>query len=241
MSKYFRKDNEFVYLTDDYMEFYIPLDFFDQSKRFAVDFSSYIETLGLFYVGIFEKGSFKEFKVMKQPYTITVYVYDSENRTVQLPDGETVCKVLKYNKNAALMNSKIIQDAQSSLEYLDLVMGGKVPSSVPYNMVAIFCQKNKMVNKVNFGVRPEVEEMVIALNYRNPNDLSEPFAITYGGNLAVSPHAYTTVGTRQICQYASTFSSLTFEDMDAMLTTSINRSRKKGKEKFSPIEDVIKM
>lgn len=241
MSKYFRKDNEFVYLDADYMEFYIPLDFFDPSKRYAVDFSSYIETLGLFYVGIFEKGKLLNYRVMKQPYQITVYVYDSETRLVDLPTGEVPCKVLKFNKNAKLMNSKIIQDAQSSLQYLDMLMGGKIPSSVPYDMAATLCQKNKDVNKVNFGVRPEVEEMVISLHYRNPKNLSEPFAIAYGSELSVSPYAYTMVGTRQICQYASTFSSLTFEDMDSMLTTSINRSRNKGKEQFSPIEEVIKM
>ena len=241
MSALFHKDNNFIYLDADYMEFYIPLDFFDQSKRYAVDFSSYIETLGLFYVEVFENGKLKNYRVMKQPYQITVYVYDSENRMVSLPSGDTPCKVLKFNKNAKLMNSKIIQDAQSSLQYLDMVMGGKVPPSVPYDMAASLCQKNKMVNKVNFGVRPEVEEMVIALNYRNPSDLSEQFSKVYGSDLSVSPYAYTTVGTRQICQYASTFSSLTFEDMDAMITTSINRSRKKGKEQFSPIEEVIKM
>lgn len=241
MAGYFRKDSNYVYLDTDYMEFYIPLEFFDQSKRYAIDYSSYIETLGLFYVGIFENGKLKNYRVMKQPYQITVYVYDSENRNINLPGGETPCKVLKYNKNMKLMNSKIIQDAQSSLQYLDMVMNGKVPSSVPYDMAASLCQKNKMVNKVNFGVRPEVEEMVIALNYRNPSDLSEPFAKIYGGDINVSPYAYVTVGTRQICQYASTFSSLTFEDMDSMLTTSINRSRNKGTEQFSPIEEIIKM
>lgn len=241
MAGYFRKDNNFIYLDTDYMEFYIPLDFFDPSKRYAVDYSSYIETLGLFYVGIFENGKFKNYRVMKQPYQIVVYVYDSENKLVPLPSGDTPCKVIKFNKNAKLMNSKIIQDSQSSLQYLDMVMNGKVPPSVPYDMTAAICQKNKMVNKVNFGVRPEVEEMVIALNYRNPSNLSEPFSKVYGSDLSVSPYAYKTVGTRQICQYASTFSSLTFEDMDSMITTSINRSRNKGSEQFSPIEEVIKM
>jgi len=241
MSKYFRKDDTYVYLDTDYMEFYIPMEFFDQTKRYAVDYSSYIESLGLFYVGIFEGGKFKNFRVMKQPYQITVYVYDSENRLVNLPTGDTPCKVLKYTKNAKLMNSKIIQDSQSSLQYLDMVMGGKVPSTVPYDMAVALIQKNKNVNKVNFGVRSEVEELVMALNYRNPKNLSEPFSKVYGSDLSISPYAYTTVGTRQICQYASTFSSLTFEDMDTMITTSINRSRTKGNEQFSPVEEIIKM
>lgn len=241
MSEYFSKDKEFVYLSSDYMEFYIPLEFFDQSKRFAVDFSSYIETFGLFYVGIFEKGNLKNYRIMNQPYTITVYVYDSENRIVELPTGSTPCRVLKFNKGAKMMNSRIIQDAQSSLQYLDMAMGGKIPAGIPYDKLASIFQKNKAVNKVNFGVRPEVEELVVGLNYRNPTNLSEPFSKIYGGDLSVSPYDYTAVGTRQICQYASTFASITFEDMDSMITTSVNRARTKGQEQFSPIEEVIKM
>ena len=241
MASYFKKENGFIYSDVEYMEFYVPLEFFDQTKRYAVDFSSYIETLGLFYVGIFKGGQLQEYKVMKQPYQISVFVYDSEHKNVSLPSGETACKILKFNKGAKIMNAKIIQDAQTSLQYLDMVMGGKIPPSVPYDMAADVFQKNKMVNKVNFGVRPEVEEMVIALNYRNPNNLAEPFAKLYGSDLSVSPYAYKTVSTRQICQYASTFSSLTFEDMDSMITTSINRSRDKGVEQFSPVEEIIKM
>ena len=241
MSEYFSKDKEYVYLDSDYMEFYIPLEFFDQSKRFAQDFSSYIETLGLFYVGIFEKGKLKTYRIMNQPYTITVYVYDSENTTVDLPTGSTPCKVLKYNKGAKLMNSRVIQDAQSSLQYLDMAMGGKVPGGIPYDKLAAIFQKNKAVNNVDFGVRPEVEELVVGLNYRNPKNLSQPFSLIYGGDLNVSPYDYITVGTRQICQYASTFASITFEDMDSMITTSINRARTKGHEQYSPIEQVIKM
>lgn len=238
---YFKKDNSFIYLDAEYMEFYIPSMFFDETKRYAIDYYSYIETLGLFYIGVFEKGDFKEFRVMKQPYDITIYVYDSDTQIVELPNGPTLCKIVKYTKGTKVMNSKIIQDAQSSSQYLDMMMAGKIPSSIPYDVTAPLFQKNKMMNKVNFGVRPEVEEMVISLNYRNPNDLSEPFSVLYGSDLSVSPLNYELINSRQICQYASTFSSITFEDIDSMITTSVNRSREHKKDAYSPVEKIIKM
>jgi hypothetical protein len=46
---------------------------------------------------------------------------------------------------------------------------------------------------------------------------------------------------RQICQYASTFTALWFEDFDAMVTTSLNRTRENKPEANSPLEKIIKM
>ena len=57
----------------------------------------------------------------------------------------------------------------------------------------------------------------------------------------ISQFDYQTASIRQICQYTSTFTALTFEDIDSMITTSLNRSRNKGNEVDSPIERIIKM
>lgn len=236
-----KKDDRYIYLDADYMEFYIPNEFFLETKKYAVDYSNYIDTFGIFHAGIFESGKLKEFKVLKQPYTIRVYVYDFENRVVELPSGPESCRVLKYTKGAKMVDSKIIQDSQNALDYFDMLTGGKLPVSVPYDAGIEIMQKMKSMNKVNFGVRSEVEETIIALHYRNPNNLSETFSKVYGADKAISPYDYATADTRSICQYASTFSSLTFEDIDTMLTASINRSRKGGKENYSPVEQIIKM
>lgn len=239
---HFKSDDQFVYVTDDYMEAYIPLMFFDQTKRYAVDFSTYIETLGLVYCGLFSSGSLSEIKLMKHPYRIKLYVYESETRVIDLPaEGKTVCRVLKYTQGTRFMDAMIVQDAQSSLQYLDMSMAGKIPKAVPYDKAAEALQKNKSVNHVSFGVRNEVEEMILALSYRVPGKLNKRFAELYGGDLSVSPYAYVSVNTRQACQYSSTFSALTFEDMDSMITTSLNRSRENKKEDWAPIESIIKM
>lgn len=239
---HFKSDDQFVYVTDDYMEVYIPIMFFDQTKRYAVDFSTYIETLGLVYCGLFSSGSLSEIKLMKHPYRITLYVYESETRAVTLPaEGKVMCRVLKYTNGTRFMDSMIVQDGQSSLQYLDMAMAGKIPKAVPYDKAAEALQKNKSVNHVSFGVRNEVEELVLAISYRVAGKLEKKFAELYGKDMTVSPYAYVTANTRQVCQYSSTFSALTFEDMDSMVTTSLNRSRENKKEDRAPIESIIKM
>lgn len=239
---HFHADAQHIFVDDEYMELYIPLYFFDQNRRYAVDFSTTIETLGLISCGLFKKGELTSIELFKHPYNITLYVYDSELRTVNIPgNGDTPCKVLKYTKGAIMMDAVIIQDAQSSLSYLFCQTEAMIPKSVPYDKLAKSWQRNKAINKVSFGVRNEVEEMVIAAECKLEGNMNKRFAEVYGSDLSVSPYAYKPVTSRQVCQYSSTFAGITFEDMDSMITTSINRAREKRPEEYTPIEAVIKM
>ena len=74
---------------------------------------------------------------------------------------------------------------------------------------------------------------------RNPADLPQKFAAV-AGKENVSDYGYATASIRQICQYNSTFTALTYEDMDSMITSSLNRSRENKKETVSPVEQIIK-
>ena len=57
----------------------------------------------------------------------------------------------------------------------------------------------------------------------------------------VSDYDYKMASIRQICQYSSTFTALTFEDFDSMVTTSLNRTAEHKSEQESPLEKIIKM
>ena len=239
---HFKSDNKYIYLEDPYMEFYVPLEYFDQTKRFAEDYSSYINVLGIFSVGIFKDGKVSEFKTLKNPYMIKCYVYESEIRTVDIPHiGEIRCKVISYNKGQKVMDSQIVEDSVNGLMFLNLMINGKLPKSCPYDKVFDLWDKNKTMNSVDFGVRAEVEEMIVSLVYRTKGKLTEKFAKTFGADKNTDPYQYDMVDLRKVCQYASTFSAITFEDFDTMVTTSINRARNKTPEMYTPIEETIKM
>ena len=240
---HFREDDRYIYLLDDYMEFYIPSDFFSPTKRYAEECNGYINSFGLFNVGLFQQGKLVEMKLMNNPYTVKIYVYDSENRVVNLPgDGETPCKVLKFLKGHKIMDALIVEDSVNAVNYLDKICSAKIPKSVPYDMALDVWHKNQEISGANFGIRPEVEEVVLALSYRQKGNLSEKFAKQWGtGDKGVTPFDYDTADIRKICQYASTFSAITFEDIDSMITTSINRTRNGTKEAYSPLEETIKM
>jgi hypothetical protein len=61
-----------------------------------------------------------------------------------------------------------------------------------------------------------------------------------GKDISVSPYDYSMANIRKICQYGSTFTAMTFEDINSMITVSVNRTREKKNEMESPIEKIIK-
>ena len=240
---YFKSDGKFIYLTSEMCEFYIPMDFFSNTK-YAEDNGDYIKTIGLFGVSFFSNGKVIEKRTMNLPTWIQVYVYDSEVRNVILPgeDKEIQCRVLIYNKGNKVMNANVIKDSANAETYLQLICSGKIPHSVPYNKSAQIWKKNQAMNGVKLGVPAVTEELILSVAYRNKNNPGEKFCKVIGkDNTKATMFDYKMANIRQICQYTSTFTALWFEDFDSMVTTSLNRAKEKKPETESPLEEIIKM
>ena len=182
-------------------------------------------------------------KVLNLPTWIDFFVIDSEDRDVALPNDNTTtpCKVLKYSKNHKIMNSSVIEDSSNVESYLDFVTKGKVPAIVPYEDSLKIWRKNQALNSANLGVPSVIEELILSVSYRDKNNPGTKFSHVIGKDLNISQYDYIMNNIRQICQYTSTFTAITFEDFDAMVTTSLNRTRTNGAEAFSPIEDLLKL
>lgn len=235
----FRSDDRYIYLNAPYCEFYVPMSYFD--SKWMVQLSDTIKGLGLFNIGIFENGELKEIRLLNLPTSVEFFVYDTERRTMNFKGEENVqCLVLKYIKDQKIMESSTIEDSSSSEMYLDIILKGKVPQSIPYTKVLNVWIKNQTLNKVSFGVPSAVLEMILAVCYRDKNNMEQKFSTVIGKDLNVSEWDYKMAKIREICQYASTFSAMTFEDINAMITTSVNRTREKRYEMESPVEKIIK-
>ena len=129
----FRSDGSFIYLDIPYCEFYIPMFYFDSSKRYAEDLSNKINVFGFFNVGIFSNGKLKEMKTLNLPTMIEINVYDSEVRDITMTNGKTTpCKVIKYLKDAKIMQSMIFQDDTNAKNMLKMITSGNLPEIIPY-------------------------------------------------------------------------------------------------------------
>ena len=227
---HFRSDGTNIFLNDQYCEFYIPMYYFDTTKRFAEDLSDKIQVLGIFNVGFFQNNKMTELRTLNLPTMITIQVYDSELREVEMSNHEVMqCKVVKYMKDALIMSAVHFEDDTQSKNYLKFITSGNLPKIIPYSKALDFWKKNQQLNGVNFGVSSLYLELILSVVFSK-----------IASNEGVSDYDYAVASIRQICQYNSTFTALTFEDIDSMITSSLNKSREKVKERESPVEAIIK-
>lgn len=239
-SSLMRSDGIDLYLNTDYMEFYIPDYYFADNCKYAIDYGATIEVFGIFCVGIFEKDKLKEMKLLEIPMNLTIQSYDIEIRTVEFKSGPMKCRVMKFIKGQKIMPATYIQKSSHVVTFIKMILNGYLPLFVPYNEVYNMLLGICKMHKVNLGVPNYVLEMMISDLYRDRSDPTKKFAITYGKDSKVSDYDYQTCNIRKACQYASTFSAISFEDIDTMITASLNRSAQGKEEPFSPMEEIIK-
>ena len=232
-----------IILNDKYLEFYIPEFYFEKAYHFGEDLGDKYNVFGVFNVGIFTNGKLSYIDTMNCPGNIMINVYEMEYRTVDLPgSGSTPCRVIKYYEKNTLFKNFMIKDSLNAQVFLRSVTYGKLPANIPYSKSIQIWQKNQSMNDVNFGVPSIIQEVVLRVMYRDKNNIANPFSVVIGRpDSKASDYDYKMVSVRQVCQYASTFSAITFEDFDSMVTTSLNRKRDHRQEIDSPVEDLFKM
>ena len=239
-TKIFHEEDEYIHLTIPYCEFYIPMYYYD--RQFAVDNVDTVSAFGIFNIGVFQGDKLLEMRIMNIPSTVDFFIYDYEFREVQLSNGVLEkCKVFKYYKGNKVCNVNLVEDSDNASSYLNMLTSASIPNTIPYSKALTIWRKNLELNGVSFGVSSVILEIILSVIYRNNKALEEKFCKRFGSDLSCSEFEYITASIRQICQYTSTFVGMTFEDMNSMITTALNRTRDKVQETETPLEKVIKM
>ncbi len=242
VSNIFRADEEYIYLNVPYCEFYIPTEYFAMGKKFAEDFTDKINVIGLFNIGLFENDKLVDVKVFNVPVYLDINVYDFDVRMIDVGSGNPVeCRVYKYYKDAIICRSFIPENSSVAQTFLQLIISGSMPGTIPYSQCLSVWRKNLELSGVSLGVSSAVMEMILAVMYRDAKDPSKKYCIRYGSSADSSEYDYMSASIRQICQYNSTFTGIIYEDIDSMITSAINRNRNGKEEGETPMEKIIKM
>lgn len=235
------KKDEFLVLTAPYMEVYIPTEFFDTGL--AVNSGSFISTLGLLNARVFADGDSPGFlEILNLPTKITLYPNDMETKKLKLSPvlPEESYLVCKFYKNMPFMRKELVKSSDNAELFLNLLIRGKLPRNIPYEKILTIWRKNLDLNGINFKVPSSILELIIREVYRDPKT-GEPYGKERGKKPIHEWGRYTTANMRNICAKNSTFAAITFEDFDAMVTTSLNRKKQGKNQNISPIEKIIKM
>jgi hypothetical protein len=239
-----RDDGENIIFTGNYLEMYIPAFYFE--GKLGEDLGTSLRVFGLFNAKVFDdKNKPLKLETFNVPAMIHIFPSEVEKKDLQLISGQDdeveTYYVAKFYKGNKIMQNSIPQDSGNVELFLSLLTGGKVPKTIPYGQVLQVWQKNLELNGVKLGVTSTVLEIIISEIYRNKKKPEETFAKVIGKDPTTSEYAYRTANIREICARNSTFAALTFEDMDQMITSSLNINKYNKQESNSPIEKIIKM
>jgi hypothetical protein len=240
--KFFRETGDTLFLDAPFMEVYLPEAYFQNSV--AQMMGNSIVTLGIFNFGIYadEKAQTGKIYQMALPVDITISFtgsYKAEKKLKPELDS-TVYNVLTLKRGDIFIKDlNIVQDSDSASRFIKLLHGGKLPTDIPYEKVIDIYHKALGVNGVNLGVPSVTLEFIIAELYRNKRDLSQPFR-KVAGKGTVNMLEYQTTNLKSLAALNSTFTALSFENMNQSIISSVKKSRDNSKETISPVEKTIK-
>lgn len=235
LSKYFKSDGESKILyTGEELEMYIP-DYFTQKGLVNIIGEMY-EVFGVLDVKCINNGRVETGTLNIPMFN---YFYPKEVTTGVDSKGEKV-KIMHFYKDSVVMNKAIKKDTTNCEMILKLIMGAKLPNTIPYGKLLKVWDTNLQANGMNYKVASVVKEIILMELYKDKT-LSQRYAAIKGKNPNASEFDYRAMSVDDICSTSSTFSALTYEDMDKMIIESINMKQYNKQQKESPLEKLIKM
>lgn len=251
--------NEFIVSGDNivvnvpYAEAYIPVELFKNVEKesqlnSAVAFmdGSAVTTVGIFNMRLFptDDPSIREkvpIRTFNYPSPITTYPDDVVKMKLTLGDiEEQEYSVLQYTRGSIMMPVNNPKDSGNCEKFLNMMMRGKIPNTIPYSHILEIWNKNFQINGIAPGVPSVILQAIIAEQARCKDDPTIPFRKHIGVGKA-GENDYVFANVRTVASYTSVFNALTFEDMSQMLTTSINMTRSGTTQNKSPVEKVLSM
>lgn len=222
-----------VFLKEYAMELYLPYEYLDSEYR-GIPYYTIIGTNVKFF-GIGNFRLFKDEKEYNNPLDVPTYPFgipmrivsapsDIDTREVQfVPNGIVrKCIVLTFKKDdAVIVNREAIKQIEVMTMLLQRLENGKLDHIPPEVAIQIF-NDAQIMNKLNLRIPSEELEIFVSERYRNPNDTSKKYR-TYRASHTDNIVSY---NMREEAMQTTTYQSITHEDINNALITSINRKNK---------------
>lgn len=235
VSKYFKKVDTRIVFVGDELEIYVPQSYFEAGLAEAIGDRFHI--FGILSVKC-KNGSKSETATLNIPTYNNFYPPQTYNDVDA--QGEKVL-VMKFFKNDAVMDKATRSDMENSQLFLKMICSGKLPSTIPYSKLLEVWDTNLSSNNMNYQVSSTIKEIILAEMNRTKGKPEQKYSVVMGKNPGADQYGYEPTSINKVCSMSSTFSAITFENMDEMIITSVNMRRYGKQEKDTPLEKIIKM
>lgn len=239
-----RKENSIIF-TGERMNIYIPKSYFE--KKLATYNGKYINTMGIFLFELttdekFNKNVNGVFHRLKLPVKIN-FEYDSTyscKKKIKNYD-EDMYKVFILRKNNIFIDN-VFKEKSAALckDFVTALHGGNIPKIISYDEIIQLYLNNISITGTNLRNPSLIFEIIISEVCRQKNNLKIPFRKVAGKDNNVSLLAYKNVNIKSIPNINSTFSDLSFENLNQSIISSVKKTKTGEKELESPVEKTLK-
>jgi hypothetical protein len=177
---------------------------------------------------------------LKLPVRMTFFYAEKFNKNTKLnnlPEDNYI--VYKLYPNSIFNQSNIhVMDILDVYAFLSMITGGKLPDTTKYSERLTLLLKNLQLNGTDLKIPYTLIEIMVSELARSTKDLAIPFRIEAGKT--GKELGYEQVSIKELAMNNSTFSALTFEDLNQAIISSVNKTRNNSPERDTPVETVIK-
>lgn len=208
----FNQDGEFI--------FYVLDEFFQ--KEYAIINGEYVNLIGVLDYAIFdEKGKNSGLKRFYFPSSFLTKPYSIDKmkdvRLTKTQDPKDY-RLLRYRKgDQIIVSTKVPQELHNMEDFYKVFLYGKLPTTIPYDKLQDYFDKNITLNGSSYGLNIQVFGMVISEVCRDPKDLSKPFRLTH----YTDPTAYKPISIIDVPKYISPHQSLCSQNWDSAVVGAI--------------------
>lgn len=245
---YLRKEGNSVIFDGEYMEIYIPKSNFDNDRSSQLT-GEYLFTLGVFNFLVYREGKNAkekaELRTLKLPFKIKIqyrtFFSTKTKLSNELDETDYMVFVLERG-DLFCVNTEQAQNTNNAKDLIFLIHGGKLPNSIRYESVLDCYLGTTILNGVNLKSELVIFEFIVAELCRYKADTNLPFRKVIGADLTgnISEHDYVLINLKTLPAINSTFSALTFEDINQAIISSVKKTKNNEEENETPIEKVLK-
>ena len=213
--------------------FYVPEKYFESST--AVVFGEIIELMGVFDYDVFDSnGKHSGMKNFYYPTMIQCKPSSMEKITdfAITKDVKMNYRLLKFKKDdEVICNTNIPKGIANAEKFINLMIGGHLPPTIPYNKLHEYINYNAELNGFGYGMSAQMLGIIVSELCRDKNDLTRPFRLTDMKDQL----GYKMVSIKVLPKFISPYVAITSENADESIANAI--INKTGSD--SPLEKVM--
>lgn len=223
--KFLKKDGDkLLFDGEGEFIFYVPEIYFDRSC--AVVIGDIINIIGVLdYTVVNKNGKNNGLHLFRFPTVFLTKPSELEKiKDVQLTKHTEPqdYRLLKYKKGDEIMvSTKVPQIVDNAEQFYSMFTSGKLPTTIPYNLMHEYFIENIRLNGGNYGLNMQLFGMIVSEMCRDPKDVTKLFRHTKMEDMT----AYKLISIKDVPKQTSPFTAVTSENWnESMINAVINKN-----------------